>query len=531
MFDVDRVNQITSTLLNFVQTKKILYVMSEAKLTEYALALIKRVKANVRAVITPGFPEKPEISGLPAMQIQHAAPYFNDETRVIFFTRAVKEYPLSNITLNYGTGQVQVQVLMISEEEAVAIYNRLMIIHLIEEEEKDGVPGMVLAGFSPETVINSIVTGLTTCKNPTQEFINLKYQFLNPGVIPDPVYDLDDSAIVIQGPVVYDNNYTALTCKLYRMRYPKIPIVVSTWKGVKEEFKNFCAEQKVTVLENEVPENPASHNVNLQMTSSHKGIEFVRDNTSAKFVLKTRADNRINRPDFLLHFRNLLKNFPPNGDKLKSRIVVTDWYTFRFYPFNICDFLSFGTIEDMEKLYSVRSDITPEVGHKLQFKRYRVFAKIGKYFAHPNMYFSDKRRLVNFNRMMRKLKAAAAESYIMETFYEKFIAPIETDKLLQTYFKFLRDYLVIADSEVLILDWPKYAYQSNKVVLYPETATMGMKFPQWLDFYLNYRDEDDENFSAPEPKKELPKPKRMNDIFGTGNSREEFRLENFFPVN
>ena len=531
MFDADRVTQIMSTLLNFIQTKKILYVMSEAKLSPYNLALINRSKMKVRAVITPVFPENPEVSGLPAMQIQHAAPYFNNDTRVIFFTQAVKENPLSNITLNYGTGQVTALFLMISEEESVATYNRMMLIHLIEEEEKDKVPGMILAGFSPENVINSIVNGLSTCKNPTQEFTNLKYQFLNPDIIPDPVYDIDDSAIVIQGPVVYDNNYTALTCKLYRRRYPKIPIVVSTWKGVRDEFKKFCAEQNVTVLENEMPENHGSHNVNLQMTSSHKGIEFVRDNTSAKFVLKTRADNRINRPDFLLHFRNLLKTFPLNGDKLQSRIVVTDWYTFRFYPFNICDFLSFGTIEDMEKLYSVRSDITPEVGHKLQFKRYRVFAKIGKYFAHPNMYFSDKRRLVNFNRMMRKLKAAAAESYIMETFYEKFIAPIDTDKLLQTYFKFLRDYLVIADSEVLLLDWPKYAYQSNKTVLYTETATMGMKFPQWLDFYLNYKDEDDEKISLPEPKKETPKPRRMNDIFGTGIAPNEFRLENFFPVN
>ena len=41
------------------------------------------------------------------------------------------------------------------------------------------------------------------------------------------------------------------------------------------------------------------------------------------------------------------------------------------------------------------------------------------------------------------------EIYIVKTLYKMHIAPIEADKLLETYRKFLHDYLIIADENTL----------------------------------------------------------------------------------
>ncbi|MBR3050746.1 MAG: hypothetical protein IKG61_04770 [Selenomonadaceae bacterium] len=160
------------------------------------------------------------------------------------------------------------------------------------------------------------------CRSPLRNF---KYQLFDRRSYFKPTHTLDDTAIVIQGPIAYNNDYTVETFKLYRSIYPNAPIVVSTWKGeATSSFRRVCRENLIVLLENEMPEDRGFGNVNLQLESSLQGVKFIRQNTSAKFVLKTRTDQRINYFDFLVYFKNLRKTFPPKGDRLRERIILID---------------------------------------------------------------------------------------------------------------------------------------------------------------------------------------------------------------
>ena len=77
----------------------------------------------------------------------------------------------------------------------------------------------------------------------------------------------------------------------------------------------------------------------------------------------------------------------------------------------------------------------------------------------------------------------------MKSFYRTHIAPIEADRFLETYYEFLRDYLLVADEETLLLDWPKYEryrYEMNSC-LQSFWWQGGMDHSQWLDLYRNFR--------------------------------------------
>ncbi|MBR0289365.1 MAG: hypothetical protein IJQ82_10330, partial [Selenomonadaceae bacterium] len=229
----------------------------------------------------------------------------------------------------------------------------MTLLKIQQQYKEDG-----LLVSSPQDFAMRFARGLTTFLEPN--FQNFKFQLLDRRESFKPTYDFDDTAIVIQGPIAYDNNYTAETFKFYRSIYPNVPIVVSTWKGeATDVFREECAQNSVVLLENEPPEFPGFFNVNMQLESSRQGIKYVQENTSAKFVMKTRTDQRIQRPDFLTYFKNLIATFPPNGSKLQQRIIFLDSNATKTMPFFFSDFLSFGHILDISRLYGIQNNQEP----------------------------------------------------------------------------------------------------------------------------------------------------------------------------
>ena len=79
-----------------------------------------------------------------------------------------------------------------------------------------------------------------------------------------------------------------------------------------------------------------------------------------------------------------------------------------------------------------------------------------------------------------------AEVYIMRTFYEKYIAPIDKTKLLETSLKFTADYLILIDADSVSLDWSKYEWIRYKITIDFENAFLPV-FSYWLDLYRNFK--------------------------------------------
>ena len=97
------------------------------------------------------------------------------------------------------------------------------------------------------------------------------------------------------------------------------------------------------------------------------------------------------------------------------------------------------------------------------------------------------RKIRNYNVAMDKIETN--ELFILKSFYRENISPIDPSKLLQTYWKFLRDYLIIVDRETVLWEWPKN--QDRTAYSVGSNYGCSLDHARWLDIYLNYKDEDE----------------------------------------
>ena len=420
-----------------------------------------------------------EIAGFPVIKTSEAVENFNDRTILIIITNT--PVPLIQTTFDFRKrGRMwTINALVIANNEVKPIYDRVMIKKFEQLYAEDGMPSQLT-----KDLLERFARGVTiSLEHPFQNF---KYQFWDSRWFSKPIHTFNDTAIVIQGPIAYDNNYTAETFKLYRSIYPNVPIVVSTWQGeATDAFRKECKENSVVLLENEPPKIRGPWNVNMQLVSSLQGVKYVKENTSAKFVLKTRTDQRINYFNFLIYFKNLLETFPPEGDKLRERIIFLNSTMTKSFPFYFNDYLSFGHVEDIFKLYAVPlhgncGEMTYAFKNKPRLMRLKHML-----LAHPADYrlvTKPSHKLYMFNKMMRRF--CSSEDYIVKNFYRKCITPIDETKLLETSWKFIVDYIVLIDESLLLLDWAKYEFMRYKIKFDFEDSSA---FAYWLDMYRNFK--------------------------------------------
>ena len=279
IFDTKKIQQLTSLLEKLPENFSDVYIIPEAFFQE-AAALFKRLKLPVRAVMHDTTTQK-DFWGIPVIKTAEAAEKFNERTILIVLTQ--KPVPFIQTTFDFMKrgGKWTVPALVMTNEEAQAVYDRVLLMRYINSYAEDGISPTLTKDLP-----DRFSRGLTTFLEPT--FQDFKYQLWDSRAYFKPTYTFNDTAIVIQGPIEYANNYTAETFKFYRSIYPNVPIVVSTWKGeATNDFRRECRENSVVLLENEPPKVRGGWNVNMQIKSSFCGVEYVRENTSAKFVAST----------------------------------------------------------------------------------------------------------------------------------------------------------------------------------------------------------------------------------------------------
>jgi hypothetical protein len=166
----------------------------------------------------------------------------------------------------------------------------------------------------------------------------------------------DRVAIVMQGPIIIKDNFTFETLSLYKKRYPKVLLVLSTWDDYLEKDLKKFTDIGIEVLKNKKPKYYGFSNINLQIESSRKGINFAK-NKKIKYCLKTRTDQRIYRHDFILFFLSLINLFQiDNHSFVKNRLLSVSLNTFKYRLYGVTDMLMFGHIDDMLLYWNVEFD-------------------------------------------------------------------------------------------------------------------------------------------------------------------------------
>jgi hypothetical protein len=169
--------------------------------------------------------------------------------------------------------------------------------------------------------------------------------------------------------------------RCYAGRFSRELLVVSTWSDSPaaglERIEPLCDK----LVLSDPPERGGAQNRNYQIVSTRAGLEWLGQ-VGARKVLKTRTDTLVTAPDVLDRCEVLQRLYPVGVGAdfgARSRIVVSERYTLKNFPYFTSDILQFGDLQDLARYWSqpldtrVFSPFDPEWRAKsyLEFARLR----------------------------------------------------------------------------------------------------------------------------------------------------------------
>ena len=241
---------------------------------------------------------------------------------------------------------------------------------------------------------------------------------------PDIIDFKEKVAIVMQGPIVTKDSFTYETLKIYRKRFPKISLILSTWNEYSKDELNKFKAINVEIIRNTKPDYAGISNINFQIESTKNGI-FKAKELGFKYCLKTRTDQRIYRHDFILFFLSLLDIFKIENKNLRKRLIIASLNTYKYRLYGVSDMLMFGHIDDMLKYWNVSFD-----------KRVLKDVEMGV-------------------SALEYSKACICEVYLCTEFLKKINYCISFT--LEDSWSVLANYFCVVDSKSIDLFWFKYA--------------------------------------------------------------------------
>lgn len=269
-------------------------------------------------------------------------------------------------------------------------------------------------------------------------------------------------AIVMQGPLRTEDNFTVETVSFYKQLYPNATIIVSSWEDENKSVIEVLKNRGAIVITNKKPEDSGHGNINYQLVNSKAGIEKAAE-MGLKYVCKTRTDQRLNKPYVFEYMYNLLNQFPTmDKHKQNKRIITLSMvYGNMFFPYLVSDFLYFGHVEDIQKLFDIPLD------NRTPFK--------------PES---------NWTRRDYVEKPEPAEIYIMKRYLSNI--GVECSCSVKDYWNCLKRYLICVDRKTIDLVWPKYEGQSMLNEYFGDyfldnneefLKTMNFDFVNWFNLY------------------------------------------------
>ncbi len=346
----------------------------------------------------------------------------------------------------------------------------------------------------PETVIEgkadigNIYAQLNRINIHNNDHIVVKNLWQNSGRRRLPIYSAKDVAIVMQGPVDYERNFTLETLMRYKRIYPDAMIILSTWYGeVNDDLRHMLRAIDIEIVENDIPINRGPSNIACQLDSSLFGIERAKENGDIKYILKTRTDQAFYLPEFLLYFRNMLRTYPVNNENMQARLIFLGTHgSMCNYPFRITDFMTFGDIEDVTKLYEAPKDFErleyTQSDSSIKKDHYYYVIKRAlddSFFDSCNMDEASRRQVVD-----KIGKTQDPESFLIQSFCERIVYGkniTSDDDALMLYWRFIKNCAIFIDPDELLFFWDKYG--SKYIDISSNVSEGGLTHAAWMSFY------------------------------------------------
>ena len=247
-------------------------------------------------------------------------------------------------------------------------------------------------------------------------------------------------AIVIQGPIRHEDNFTLESVKLYRRHYPSATIILSTWEGEDITAFQSLKDARFKILLNVPPPLLAPGNLNYQIVSTKAGVDEAHK-LGFLYVIKSRTDQRIYSINLIRYLQNLTDYFPVlDTNRQKQRILGTAAATSKIRLYQFSDIFMFGTVSDMRTYWSADLVLDPTVDER----------------------------------------AFHAEGYLFKQFLER--TGWDIKETMPDFLKALGQRAIIIDNELMDVYWPKYVSRLRehriKTYVLPE---LQITFKSWLN--------------------------------------------------
>jgi hypothetical protein len=278
------------------------------------------------------------------------------------------------------------------------------------------------------------------------------------------------SAIVVQGPIATDDDFTIASLDYYRRANPGAVIVLSTWNDTPAELLKRCEAAGAVVVVSPKPTIAGALNVNYQSISSLAGLRKAKE-LGCEYGLKVRSDIRIHAPNAAGFLYDLLQTFPlRNSPRQRARIVSTTYLTSKYCPYHLSDQILYGQIDDMLR-----------------------------YWEPPlNKYAGPKPEVAGL--IKDSVAEQVPEIYLCRSYCEGLGRP--TSMSLRAWWEALADCFLVIDRDLIDAYWPKYGphVEHPAITLELHPAWTGLYFRDWLRLYRELTPESD----VPERLLELP---------------------------
>lgn len=164
------------------------------------------------------------------------------------------------------------------------------------------------------------------------------------------------NAIIIQGPIKRERDYTLETVKLYLEQNPGTDVILSTWQTEclfdfeKLNHPNFH------IVISQLPNSSGSHNFNYQQVSTIAAIKKAME-LDVNYICKTRTDHRIYAAYFMRTMRIMLENSKKPKRFKGGRIIENSSHVCKFRPYSMSDVFQFARANDIVDLWAAEPDL------------------------------------------------------------------------------------------------------------------------------------------------------------------------------
>lgn len=297
------------------------------------------------------------------------------------------------------------------------------------------------------------------------------------------------SAILIQGPIDKDDDFTLETIKMYEVIYPGVLIVLSTWKNEdKSIIDRIKHETKAKIVLSDYPDFTGIGNILYQITSTMAGLEKIKE-LEKEWIFKTRTDFRFYKKGIMSAMYGLVNQFALPDDIYYQKYRMIGGQCLlggMFHPFYIADQYMYGHIEDMYNYWN----------YSFQANKARNYTK-------AEVIQLKKDNNYNINQMVDN--NLIVEATISRNYLERMEGNLP-EATIYNYWNFVKNNFVIMGREDLGAFWHKYDIRYVESVrngtYYSNDSTTFLRaynwdFVNWLNLYNGLLEYDEEYEKIP----------------------------------